>query len=323
MISRQSRLLLETFVATLLCLASAAQYANAAAAEQRHFASPEEAVGALVAAATEGEAKPLLEILGSVAKPLIESGDPVADREALARFVQSHRDANSLERTSETQVTLVTGKDGWPMPIPIVKDAAGWRFDTEAGADEIIARRIGRNELSTIQACLAFVDAQREYYERNPEQSDLLHYARRFLSSEGKRDGLYYPTQDGEAPSPLGEQFANAKAEGYEKGESGEPTPYHGYYFRMLDGQSPHANGGAYDYLVRDMLLGGFALVAYPASYGVSSVMTFIVNQDGIVFEQDLGPKSAEIAKAMKRFDPDEAWTRVQEPEEAAISVAE
>lgn len=322
MTARHSRVLAAAFVAVFLGFA-AAPPASAAVAKQQHFASPEEAVQALVAAAKTGESKSLLAILGPAAKPLVDSGDPVTDRETLEKFVKGYEEANSLEKTTETQVTLATGKDAWPLPIPIVKDDAGWRFDTEAGDDEIIARRIGRNELSTIQSCLAFVDAQREYYERDPEKSGLLHYAHRFGSSPGKRDGLYYPTQEGEKPSPLGELFAAAKAEGYQKKKSGEPTPYHGYQYRILDGQGPHATGGAYSYLAHGKLLGGFALVAAPASYGNSGVMTFLVNQDGVVFEKDLGPKTAALAQAIKLFDPDETWKRVPDPEDEPMAAAE
>ena len=322
MTTRQSRVPVATLVAMFLVTA-AAPHASAAGVKQQQFASPEEAAQALVAAAKSGEVKALLAILGPTAKPLVDSGDPVADQEAFEQFVTSYEVANSLEKTSETQVTLTTGKDAWPLPIPIVKDDTGWRFDTDAGDDEIIARRIGRNELFTIQSMLAFGDAQREYYASNPDKSEMLHYARRFLSTNGKRDGLYYPTPEGEEPSPLGEIFADAKAEGYKKGGKGQPTPYHGYLYRMLDGQGPHADGGAYGYLAKDKLLGGFALVAYPASWGVSGVMTFQVNQDGVVFEKDLGPKTAAIAQALKVFDPDDTWKRVPDPEEAPMAEAE
>ena len=322
MLAHPRRVLVATCVAALLVIATA-PHARAAAAKQQHFASPEEAAAALIAAAKTGEAKALLAILGPAGKPLIASGDAVADREAFADFAAAYEEGHKFEKTSETQVTLVTGPDDWPMPIPIVKDDAGWRFDTEAGDDEVLARRIGRNELFTIQSMLAVGDAQREYYASNPAKSDLLHYARRFLSTNGKRDGLYYPTAEGEAPSPLGELFAKAKAEGYKKGSKDKPSPYHGYLYRMLDGQGAHAEGGAYSYLAKDKLLGGFAVVAYPATWGVSGVMTFQMNQDGVVFEKDLGPKTAAAAQAIKVFDPDDTWKKVPEPEEASMSPTE
>lgn len=283
---------------------------------QQTYASPQAAVDALVAALEANDSNALLAILGPEGKPLVNSGDPVADEDASAAFVERYKEQHSIEQPSATQAILEVGKDEWPFPIPLVSDASGaWRFDTVEGAQEVLARRIGRNELATIQAALAFVDAQREYYEDNPQKAKLLQYARKFISTEGKRDGLYYPTQEGEDPSPLGGLFAEAKAEGYKR-EKDKPTPFHGYYYRMLEGQGPHAGGGAYDYVVKGAMIGGFALVAYPATYDNSGIMTFIVNQDGAIFQKDLGPKTASIAQAMKRFDPDETWERVPDPDQ-------
>ena len=288
-----------------------------AAAEpaQRVFASPEEGFSALVAAARAADMPALLAILGPKAKPILESGDPVADRAGLARFVKSYDEAHAIEKPDDTVAELDTGKDEWPLPIPLVKESAGWRFDTDAGDEEILARRIGRNELFTIQACLAFVDAQREYWELNPDGAPLLHYARQMLSSEGKRDGLSYPVKEGEPESPLGPAFARAKAAGYKNLKAGTPTPFHGYIYKLLEAQGPHAPDGAYSYLVGDRLIGGFALLAYPATFGNSGVMSFIVNQDGVVYQKDLGAETAKHAQAIESFDPDDSWTRVPEPD--------
>ncbi|HET9734626.1 MAG TPA: DUF2950 domain-containing protein, partial [Burkholderiales bacterium] len=234
----------------------------------------------------------------------------VADREGRARFVKSYEEANKLDKSGEAKVFLSTGKDSWPMPIPIVKGTAGWRFDTKQGQEEILNRRIGRNELFTMQAMLAYVDAQREYYLRNPRNDKLLHYAQKFDSAPGKRDGLYFPTKAGEKPSPLGPLFASAKAAGYTKDGDGMPDPYYGYRYRILKGQGPDAPGGAYDYVVQGRMIGGFALIAWPASYGSTGVMSFIVNHDGVVYEKDLGPGTAAAAGKITRFNPDKTWKR-------------
>ena len=211
---------------------------------------------------------------------------------------------------------LQVGADDWPFPIPLVKSDGGWRFDTAAGKDEILDRRIGANELSAIQACLAYVDAQREYYQRNPDHASLLHYAQKLASTPGKRDGLYCDTKPGEEESPLGTHFARAWANGY--AAPGKGAPYHGYYFRLLTAQGPDAAGGAYDYLAHGELIGGFALVGYPAKWDNSGVMTFPVNHDGVVFENDLGPDTAAAAKAIKTFNPDDTWKRVDSSAVAA-----
>jgi hypothetical protein len=289
--------------------------AAAAAPKERYFASAEEAVAALFLAAKAQDEKAMLTIFGPAAKPLISSGDAVEDRASYERFVSRYEEANHLVNSSDTQAVLEIGKERWPFPIPLVKDKAGWRFDTAAGKEEILNRRIGDNEFSAIQASLAYVDAQREYYTRDADGDSLLHYARHLQSTKGKRDGLYWPTEPGEPESPLGPFFAQARAAGYAAGSSGGPRPYHGYLFRILDAQGPHAEGGAYSYLAKGELMGGFALVAYPAKYDASGVMTFLVNHDGVVFEKDLGPRTAALAKGMKRFDPDETWKRVSAAE--------
>ncbi len=280
-----------------------------AAAKQQVFASPDEAVKALIAAARGTETKGLLSVLGSGAKSLIDSGDAVADKERRARFVVSYDEANKLERAGDAKAILITGKDGWPFPIPLVKTADGWRFDTAAGKDEILNRRIGSNELSTIQSMLAYVDAQRDYYRLNPQKDKLQGYAQKLVSSKGKRDGLYFPTKAGEPLSPLGPLFDAAKAEGY-GGTGAKATAYHGYHFRILKGQGADAPGGAYDYVAKGKMIGGFALIAWPATYRNSGVMTFIVNHDGTVFEKDLGPDTAAIVGKITRFNPDGNWKK-------------
>jgi len=210
------------------------------------------------------------------------------------------------------------GKDDFPFPIPIVKKGQLWFFDTQAGKEEILNRRIGRNELSTIQACLAYVDAQREYARRDREAGSLMEYAQRFASSPGKKDGLYWETKEGESPSPLGPLVAQAVKEGYKKKEDEKQAkgqtliPYHGYYYKILKAQGNNAPGGAYDYVVKGKMIGGFAMVAYPAQYGVSGVMTFVVNHDGVVYEKDLGKETEKIASAMKKFDPDKTWKKAE-----------
>jgi len=281
----------------------------AAEAKQKSFATPEEAAKELMAATKAHDTKALLAILGAEAKPLLSSGDKVMDQEGRARFVSSYEQANKLEKSGDKAV-LVTGKDGWPFPIPIVKSANGWRFDTTAGKEEVLNRRIGRNELSVIQVVQAYVDAQREYYLRNPQGDKLMQYAQKFASTQGKKDGLFWPTKAGEPASPLGPMVAGAKAAGYEQSKDGKPTPYYGYQYRILKAQGPDAPGGAYDYVARGKMIGGHALVAWPATYGNSGVMTFIINHDGVVYEKDLGPKTAEAAQKITKFNPDKSWKK-------------
>ena len=284
-----------------------AQVALGAAPKQKSFGSAEEAVKALIEASKAKDTKPLLDILGPEAKGFLESGDPVSDQATRGRFVKSYEESNALVKEGDSKVVLQVGKDKWPFPIPIIKESAGWRFDTKEGREEIVNRRIGRNELDVIQVCLAYVDAQVEYYRRNPIKQPPLQYAQKFLSTKGKRDGLYWETKSGEEPSPFGSLVAQAKAEGY-TGTSGKPTPYHGYYYKVLTGQGANAKGGAYEYVVRGKMLGGFGMVAYPAQYGSSGIMTFIVNHDGIVYEKDLGANTAQAGSSMTKFNPDKTW---------------
>jgi Protein of unknown function (DUF2950) len=296
----------------VLCLLSmgAVGVAMGAAARQKSFPTPEEGVQALIEAAQKHDTTTLLAILGPEAKSLVSTGDPVSDRESRERFVKSYEEAHTLVQSGDTKVMLQMGKDEWPFPIPLIKGSAGWRFDTPAGQEEIRKRRIGRNELDVIQVCLAYVDAQREYYVRNPQNDTLLQYASKLISTKGKRDGLYWETSANEPPSPLGPLVARARREGYKRA-AGKPASYHGYYYKMLTRQGPDAPGGAYDYVVRGKMIGGFALVAYPAQYGSSGIMTFMVNHDGVVYEKDFGPNTAATAQSMTQFNPDKTWKQL------------
>ncbi|HKA39037.1 MAG TPA: DUF2950 domain-containing protein [Burkholderiales bacterium] len=288
-------------------LLAASGPATAAETKGKTFASPEEAVKALVAAA--GDQKAVLAILGPEAKGIVSSGDAAADKADRERFLKSYGEANKLMKSGDDMALLVVGKDEWIFPIPIVKEKAGWRFDTKEGKEEVLNRRIGRNELSVIQAVQAYVDAQREYYLRNPQNDKLLQYAQRFISNKGKRDGLYFPVKAGEQASPLGPLFDRRQPAKKEEGT--QRVPYHGYYYRILREQGPDARGGAYSYVAQGRMIGGHALVAWPASYGNSGIVTFIVNQDGVVYEKDLGRDTAAAAQKIARFNPDKSWKRL------------
>jgi hypothetical protein len=305
-------------VLILLIVVAAALTACNRAVHQKDFASPEDAVQALVAAAKADDTRALLEVLGADAEAVIDSADPVRNRNARARFVEAYEASHALDSTTEGTTTLQVGADQWPFPFPLLKHGERWSFDSSAGADEIINRRVGENELHAIQACLAFVDAEREYYWRNPQKQSLLQYAQKLASSPGHKDGLYWQTAADELPSPLGEEFARARSEGYfEQGVAATGKGYRGYVYRLLTAQGPNAAGGAYDYLVGGKMLGGFALLAFPVEYGTSGVMTFIVNHDGVVYSKDLGPATTQAAGAIAAFDPDSGWKQ-----EAAIEPA-
>jgi hypothetical protein len=280
-----------------------------AGAKARRFATLDEAASSLVDAVRSNDQKALLAILGPEGQTLVSSGDPVADRQAREKFVASYDKAHRLEGAGG-KVTLYVGEDDFPLPIPLVPDGYQWRFDTRAGKEEMLNRRIGQNELAAIQTCLAYVDSQMDYYSEDRNADGLREYAQRFASTPGKRDGLYWPTKPGEKASPLGPLVVRAQSQGYRKVGS-KPVPYHGYYYRILTAQGPDAPGGAYDYLAHGRMIGGFALVAFPAQYGVSGVMTLLVNQDGVVYQKDLGPNTASAAAAIKTFNPDKTWKKV------------
>jgi len=283
---------------------------------QKSFQSPEEAAKALFDAVKAGDTKELLVILGPAGKEVISSGDKVADEAERERFVNDYETTNKLEKETDEKVTLIVGNQDWPFPIPIVKKGETWLFDTMAGKEELLNRRIGRNELNAIQTCLAYVDAQREYATKDRDSDKVREYAQKSMSTPGKKDGLYWKTKEGEEQSPLGELFAKAVKAGYTPGKSGQgPQRYYGYYYKILKAQGENAPGGAYDYVINGKMIGGFALVAYPAEYGASGIMSFIVNHDGVVYQKDLGEETGKIASAMTKYDPDKTWNKVEEQE--------
>jgi hypothetical protein len=278
--------------------------------QQKTFASPQEAMQALVKALQAGDKQSLRAILGPESEDILSSGDPVADKADRDRFLKAYGEKADFVAEGNDRVEVILGNDNWPFSIPLVKDQQGWFFDTAAGEEEILNRRIGRNELDTIQVCEGYVQAQREYASADREQDGIIQYAQKIISDPGKRNGLYWEPAEGELPSPAGPFMARAAAEGYKAGE--KPIPFHGYYYRILKAQGSKAPGGAYNYVINGHMVAGFALVAWPAEYGVSGIMTFVVNRNGIVYEKDLGPKTAKTAEAMTRYNPDETWKRSQ-----------
>jgi hypothetical protein len=274
---------------------------------QQAYPSPEDAAASLAAAVKTGTRSAILKVLGNDAEDIVESGDDVADAETRQRFLSAYDARHSIKAEGNKKATLILGADDFPFPIPLVNNKSGWEFDPAAGRLEILYRRIGRNEMDAIQTCLAFVDAQNEYAEKDRTGDGAGVYAQRIVSSPGKKDGLFW--RDDRDPSPLGELAAQASAEGYKAGE--QAAPYHGYYFRILKGQGSDAPGGALNYVVKGKMIGGFALIAYPAEYGNSGVMTFMVNHAGTVHEKDLGRGTASIARRIYLFDPDQTWKKV------------
>jgi hypothetical protein len=315
-----SKLILRAAVIGALATLPAAAFAQAAAAKpaaapakaasQKTFASPEEAASALVDAAKARDVEGLLAVVGPASKSWIFSGDKVADENDWKKFVAAYDQKKNIKKVNDTTAELEVGSDDWPFPAPIVKKGNAWAFDAEAGKAEVLNRRVGRNELDAIQTMLAIVDAQREYAAKDPDKNGHADYAKKFASTPGKKDGLFWPDESGKDPSPLGPLVATAAKEGYKK--SDKPQPYHGYNYRILTSQGKDAKGGAYNYLVRDKLIGGFAVVAWPASYRSSGVTTFIVNHDGVVYEKDLGPQTESVASGMKAYNPDSTWKKAE-----------
>jgi hypothetical protein len=279
------------------------------ASAQQSFKSADEAVTALVTAAKAADRKAILTVLGPSAKDIVSSGDQVADEGVRKEFVAAYDEKHEIHAEGDRSI-LIIGKDDFPFPIPLVHKGDTWRFDTEAGRQEVLYRRIGGNEIDTILSALAYVDAQNEYADKDHGEGVGV-YAQRIISQEGKKDGLYWPTAAGEEESPLGDLMADATSEGYRARGGDERTPYHGYYFKVLTRQGPAAPGGVLDYVVKGKMIGGFGLVAWPAEYGNSGVMTFIVNHDGTVYQKDLGRRTAQVASGMTAYNPDDTWKKV------------
>ena len=289
---------------------------SAASPKPANFETPEAGAEALAAAVRAHDPEALVKVVGPDSKSWLFSGDNVSDRADWKQFLELYDAKHVIEKISDDRVGLSVGPDAWPFPAPLVKTPAGWHFDADAGREEVLNRRVGRNELDTIQTLLAIVDAQRDYARVDYDKDGFPTYAQRFRSSPGKKDGLYWPTAPGEPQSPLGDLVARATAEGYAHASEAQvketPTPYHGYLFRMLTAQGPAAKGGAFNYMVHGKLFGGFGVIAWPAKYANSGVMTFIVNYDGVVYQRDLGDDTAARADKIKSYNPDKSWKPAQ-----------
>jgi len=301
-------ILLTCIIASAILLLNSSSGLFAAQPVKKSFGSPEEAVKSMVAAVRAHDLEEMLAILGSGSKELISSGDNAADRTGREKFLKAYDQMNILQQDSPDRMTLCIGPDNWPMPIPIVKKGSGWVFDIQKGKQEILNRRIGRNELQVIDVLHDYVDAQHEYATKDCGGGGKVEFAQRLISAEGKRDGLYWEAKEGEKESPLGPLVAQAAQEGY---FNPDLQPFHGYYFKILKGQGKQADGGAYNYVVKGKMILGFAIIAYPAEYGNSGIMTFIVNQEGTIYQKKLGKNTTRIAEALKIFDPDKTWTKV------------
>jgi hypothetical protein len=304
---RQGALALAVFLLLLSAVSSFAQAGN-----EKTFASPGDAVLALYNAAKSNDSQALAAIFGSSANQILNTGDDVADKNMLADFIRRYDQVHRVVIEPDQTATLYVGVENWPLPIPLVKNTNGaWYFDTEAGKKEILYRRIGTNENDAIEILYSLVDAEREYASEPRNGDKTAHYAAKFLSDDGKQNGLYWKTSDNETPSPIGPLLVSAAGQGYSLPQQGQLTPYHGYYYRILTKQGPAAKGGARNYMVDGNLTRGFAFVAYPAEYRNSGVMTFIVNQGGIVYEKDLGVDTEKVAAALSEYNPGNTWNPV------------
>jgi hypothetical protein len=276
------------------------------------FDTPQQAAEALIKAAEAGDLPGMVEIFGPDGKDLVSSADPVQDKSRATAFAAMAREKEAvvIDPKNRNRALLVAGKDDWPLPIPLVKKGTKWYFDSHEGHEEILFRRIGANELDAIQVCRGFVEAEKEYALDRHDNSGVNQYAQKIISTPGKQDGLYWENADGTPGGPVSQAVARAIQEGYAPGVT---SGYHGYYFKVLKGQGPSAPMGELDYVVNGLMIGGFALAAFPAEYRVTGVKTFIVNNDGIVYEKDLGPNTLEVAKSMDRYNPDKTWRRTDD----------
>ena len=302
-------------VVTLLLTGGFATRSIAQQPGQKTFSSPDEATNALVTAMKNNDEKLTLEILGPDGKHIVYSGDEVEDAQNRANFVERYQEMHRLVKEPDGSVVLYIGAKNWPTPIPVVKKGNAWFLDTDAGKKEILYRRVGRNEISTIKVCQELVAAEKEYYATQQNE-----YAKQIFSDEGQHNGLYWKAPDGQPQSPIGPLVASAVAEGYVKGNNGPPTPYRGYYYHILTRQGKDAPGGAKNYIVNGKMTGGFAFVAFPAEYRSSGVVTFIVGPDGVVYQKDLGKKTAILGKAMKEYNPDSSWQKAEEQQQETAS---
>jgi DUF2950 family protein len=303
---------LVALLALPMAFGQAARAADESVPAQQSFVTPDEAATALASAMRAHDQAALHAIFGPDGDRLFASGDRVSDEQLQQRFIDIYDQKHALVAKGSGRMVLQIGPDDWPLPIPLVEQDGRWYFDTNAGVQEIIDRRIGRNELETVRTMLTYVDAQRDYFERARRRSGTGVYAEKLVSTPGRQDGLYWSAEGGAEESPLGPLIASAQEEGY-PGEAigGRPLPYHGYLYRILHAQGPYAPGGAKSYVRNGRMTEGFALMAWPAQYGASGVMTFIVNQDDVVFQKDLGAHTAQLAAHITRFDPDLSWARI------------
>lgn len=290
----------------------AAEAGQEAPSAQKTFASPEQAADALSAAWHGGQTADLLAIFGPAGEKLVSSGDPVAEKKVRDKFAASFDKKHRIQTDGESKATIIMGDEDWPYPIPLVKQDSVWRFDVEAGAQQIIDRRVGQNELNAIAVSRAYVEAQRDFAAKDRTGNKLHEYAQKIASSEGTHDGLFWRAAEGEEESPFGPLMAGAEASGYGVPNLEGKAPFKGYYYRILTQQGPNADGGARNYIANGHMTGGFAMVAFPSKYRSSGVMTFIVNQDGIVFQKNLGAETRDIAEHITAYDPDQSWKMLE-----------